>query len=266
MAPYLLAAFAAMIAYGSASVLQAHAARRAGGPAVLRHPAYLAGLVCDAAAWGAQVIAMWRLPIFPVEAILAGSLAVTMLIGIPTLGLRPTRLERLGVAVTSVGVGVVSMSAGEGTPLTPGTGLRIAFGAALVLIMALGALRYRNGGMIDQGILAGLGYGMSAVFVRVTMQLVPGGAAWYTVPDLYLAFLAGGVGIVLYARALEHHRVGVPTALLWVVEVIGPGAAGLTLLGDSIRPGWTFAAALAVAAAIAGCVLLALGPSQPDAG
>ena len=90
---FLASAVVAMTLYGTASVLQAHAARRATGPAVLRHPAYLAGLACDGLAWAAQVVAMWRLPMFTVEAILAGSLAVTILIGIPALGLRPTRRD-----------------------------------------------------------------------------------------------------------------------------------------------------------------------------
>ncbi len=50
MASSLVAAFVAMVLYGSASVLQAHAARRASGAAVLKHPAYLAGLAADGAA------------------------------------------------------------------------------------------------------------------------------------------------------------------------------------------------------------------------
>lgn len=266
MVPYLLAAFAAMIAYGSASVLQAYAARRASGPAVLRHPAYLAGLACDGVAWGAQVVAMWQLPLFTVQGILAGSLAVTMLIGIPTLGLRPTRLEWLGVALTSVGVGIVSMTAGEGSAVNPGATLRLALVATLIVTVIVGALSYRRGGMITQGAVAGVGYGLSALFVRVTMAVIAAGGAWYAIPELYLAFLSGGAGIVMYARALEHHRVGPPTALLWVIEVIGPGLVGLALLGDAIRDGWTIPAALAVLAALAGCVVLALGPSQPDAG
>ena len=263
---FLASAVVAMTLYGTASVLQAHAARRATGPAVLRHPAYLAGLACDGLAWAAQVVAMWRLPMFTVEAILAGSLAVTILIGIPALGLRPTRWDWLGVALTCVGVGVVSVAAGPERSASPDAGLRWALLATLLATLLVAALSYQRGGMVVQGLVAGLGYGLSAVFVRVTMQLSGAGTSWLVIPELYLALLAGGCGVVMYARALEHQRVGPPTALLWVVEVVGPGTLGLLALGDTIRSGWVPAAALGVAAAVAGCVLLAMSPTQQEAG
>ena len=42
-----LAALGGMVLYGLASVSQGYAAARASGPAVLRHPGYLAGLAGD---------------------------------------------------------------------------------------------------------------------------------------------------------------------------------------------------------------------------
>lgn len=164
------------------------------GPAVLRHPAYLAGLACDGLAWAAKVVAMWRLPLFTVEAILAGSLAVTILIGIPALGLRPTRWDWLGVALTCVGVGVVSVAAGPERSASPEAGLRWALLATLLATLLVAALSYPRGGMVLQGLVAGLGYGLSAVFVRVTMQLSAQGTSWLVIPELYLACWRGGAG------------------------------------------------------------------------
>lgn len=71
----------------------------------------------------------------------------------------------------------------------------------------------------------------------------------------------------MYARALEHQRVGPPTALLWVVEVVGPGTIGLLALGDTIRSGWG-----AGCGAGGGCgrgelrAFLAMSPTQQEAG
>ena len=70
----LIAALVGMFGYGIGSVLQAAAAARASGPAVLRHPAYLAGLTCDAVAWLASLAALRSLPLFVVQSLLAGEL------------------------------------------------------------------------------------------------------------------------------------------------------------------------------------------------
>ena len=160
----------------------------------------------------------------------------------------------------------MSVAAGQERSVSPDAGLRWALLATLLATLLVAALSYQRGGMVVQGLVAGLGYGLSAVFVRVTMQLSGAGTSWLVIPELYLALLAGGCGVVMYARALEHQRVRPPTALLWVVEVVGPGTLGLLALGDTIRSGWVPAAALGVAAAVAGCVLLAMSPSQQEAG
>ena len=47
-----------------------------------------------------------------------------------------------------------------------------------------------------------------------------------------------------------------------VVEVLVPGAIGVAVLGDGVRPGWVFPALLAVAAAVAACSVLATSPAQ----
>ena len=84
--------------------------------------------------------------------------------------------------------------------------LRWALLATLLATLLVAALSYQRGGMVVQGLVAGLGYGLSAVFVRVTMQLSGAGTSWLVIPELYLALLAGGCGVVMYARALEHQR------------------------------------------------------------
>ena len=43
---------------------------------------------------------------------------------------------------------------------------------------------------------------------------------------------------------------------MWVVEVVVPGALGVALLGDSVRPGWAPAAVAGIALAVLGCLRL----------
>jgi hypothetical protein len=53
-------------------------------------------------------------------------------------------------------------------------------------------------------------------------------------------------------------------AVLWVVEVLVPGAVGVLALGDGVRPGWQIGAVIAVVVAVAGCAVLATSPAQSE--
>lgn len=86
----LLAAVLASIGYGLASVLQAVGARRAAasGAGTAVQPAHLGGLALDGASWLVSLLALRVLPLFAVQAVLAGSLAVTAVAGERALQLR----------------------------------------------------------------------------------------------------------------------------------------------------------------------------------
>lgn len=256
------AAAVAVLLYGSASVVQAYAARRASGPAVLRHPAYLSGLTFDGLAFAAQAVAMRGLPIFTVQSILSGSLAITMLLGIAVLRLRPTRRDWFGVGLTTAGVAIVSVAGGPAELVDVPGALRVALALGMVVTLLASVALYRRGAMVAQALVAGLSFALTALFMRMLTQLAAPGLAWLSLPELYLLGLSGLVGTVMYARALEHGQVGTPTAVLWVIEVIVPGVIGLLALGDTVRHGWQLPTIAGVAAAVAGCVVLALSPTQ----
>ncbi|MCL9793413.1 hypothetical protein MXD58_003650, partial [Frankia sp. AgKG'84/4] len=75
----LVFALVAALGYGASSIAQAEGARRATDTLrALRHPLYLAGLGGDALAWLASLVALRSLAVYQVQAILAGSLAVTV--------------------------------------------------------------------------------------------------------------------------------------------------------------------------------------------
>lgn len=259
-------ALVAMGLYGGASVAQAWAASRASGPAVMRHPAYVAGLVADGLAWLVSLVALLRLPIFVVQSLLAGSLAVTILLAIPVLRIVPKMPDWIGVGVVTAGIVLVSLAAGPESRHVPHHALRVAIWVLLAIAVTAAVWSYRRGGPVLQGFLAGLGYGLSAVFVRIVMGVAH--TPWQALarPETFAALLSGAVGVAMYARSLEHGLVGPPTAAMWVTEVVVPGVIGVAMLGDRVRPHFEVPAALGVALAIAGCIVLALSPTQEKVG
>jgi len=68
--------------------------------------------------------------------------------------------------------------------------------------------------------------------------------------------------VLAYLRALERGPAGGVAALSSVVEVLVPGVVGVAVLGDTVRAGWAVPVALAVVAAVAGCVVLARSPAS----
>lgn len=263
MLAYAAAAVGAVL-YGVASVAQAYAARRASGPAVLRHPAYVAGLACDLLAWLASLVALAGLPLFVVQSVVAGSLVVTVVLARLVLGVAVSSAARLGTAAVVVGLVLVSWSAGPESSRTAPGWFPFLLGALLVLTVAAGVVGYPNGGSIGLAAVAALGFSGAAMAARVLASSTPGWVALLRNPLTWMIVAFGVVGAVLYARSLERGEVGPATATLWVIEVVVPGAAGVLLLGDTVRPGTAGLALVGVALAIGGTVLLAQsGDGEP---
>jgi len=262
----LVAALVGMMGYGVGSVLQALGAARATGPAVLRHPAYLAGLACDAVAWVASLVALRYLPLFVVQTLLAGSLGVTVLLARVVLRTRLRARDVVAVGVVAVTLAVIAGAAGPQSAQPAPAGFTAAMIIALLGTVVVGAALYGRSGSLPLAALAGAAFSGAALCARA----MPGPIGWgLLVEPLALAVGAFGVvGAVAYARSLERGPVGPATAVLWVIEVVVPGVVGLAVLGDTVRPGWALPAAAAVVAACAACVVLAGGqpaPAEPAA-
>ena len=155
--PVLLSLAAAMVAalcYGVAAVMQAMAARSrelavparmaggaqlgtgAGRPSLvlrmLRQWRFIASLVLDLVGFVAQLVALRRLPLFAVQAIIAANLAVTAVVAAWLIHLELSWREWLAVAGVVVGVGLLGSSAGEHVV----TGVSGQFKLALILAVA----------------------------------------------------------------------------------------------------------------------------------
>lgn len=265
----LLLAVLAAAAYAAGSVLQAAAARRPGTIMALAvSPLYLAGLAADGLAWALSLLALRGLPVFVVQAILAGSLGLTVLLASLVLHARMRRLDLAAVGVLVAALAVIGFSGHEQPAAAISHPAEIALtvaGATIAgaagLAVAFAARTDRRGLLL--AILAGLAYSATALAGRA-VQLRDPWIATLAEPLTWVVVSAGVAGTVAYAAALQRGTVGPVTALLWAVEVVVPAAAAIPLLGDDVRPGWTPAAVLALAAVVGTAAVLAWSPATTE--
>lgn len=267
VAPVVALAFAVAgaVGYGVASVAQALAARRSTGTLhTLRQPLYLVGLGCDGLAWLASLVALRTLAVYQVQAVLAGSLAVTVLGARVVLAARLRRRDGVAVVVTVLALVVLALSAGPQDQIEPSGAVRFGLVAAAVLVAVCGWVAARAGSPGASAALAGLAFGGAALCARALPLSwdVPALAA----DPLTWGLVGFGVtGMLLYTHALGHGQVGPVTAVLWIVEVIAPSVIGVAVLHDTVRDGWAPYAVAAVLATTGAAAVLATAPATAAA-
>ncbi|MEU6093909.1 hypothetical protein [Streptomyces sp. NPDC047079] len=263
----MMCALGAAVCFGTATVLQAVAARAAGrgggGEAALllralRQWRYLAGLTLDGLGFLFQIAALRSIPIYAVGAALASSLAVTAVVGARLLGVRLTGSEWAAVGVVCTGLALLGLASGTEGGRPGSTALKYAMLATAVAVLFLGVSGGRlpgRGRSLVLGLGAGFGFGVVEVAVRLIDGLTP--SALLTNPATYALLLGGGAAFLLLTTALERGSVTVATAGLVVGETVGPAAVGVVWLGDRTREGLTWLAVLGFCVAVLGALLLA---------
>jgi hypothetical protein len=260
----ILLATVAMVLNSFGALLQAEGARRATRtrPAAIQ-PRYIAGVAVDFLAWGFAVVALRVLPVFAVQAIIGGTIALTAVFNARMLGLRLPVRTRVAVAVCLTGLVMVAASAGQQHSPVRTRGVDVILLVSL-LLLGVAVLVLRQGKHSwPLALVAGLGFGGTALSVRAAhvqtgegfdLVLLLGQPATYLVVGFWL------VGMVGYTAALSRGDVGAVTAVFTVTEVLVPGMVGIQLLDDPVRPGWAWVLAVGLAAALAGTVVLAKAP------
>jgi drug/metabolite transporter (DMT)-like permease len=264
----LLGAFGAAVCYGVASVFQALAARQTQATEgldprlmlrLVRSWRYLLGLALDGLAFLLSIAALRSLPLFVVQAIVAGFLAITAILGAIVLRMPLLRSDKIGIGVVVAGLVLVALSAAEDRTVEASAaeiwGVLIAAvvlaGLAVPLARLPGAI-----GAASLGALAGLAYGVVAVAARILpAELTVVGLL--TSPATYGLVVAGAVALLTYSTALQRGTVTQVTAPLVVLETVGPALVGLIMLGDRPRPDWGWVAVIGFVLAVAGAVSLA---------
>lgn len=263
----LVCALFAAFAYGSASVLQSIAARRADevsglDPRLLvrlaRSAPYVSGLGLDLAGFVASLVALRTLPLFLVQSAVASSVGVTAVIA-AAIGVRLRGREVASLVVLGAGLLLLAASAQPepGTPLT--LAVRWALLASVLVLGAAGALVARHEGRSSAhalAVLAGLAFTVVAVSARALTVPSP---SWHVLadPGLWAILALGLLGMLMFTTALQRGSVTSATAVTFAVETIVPAGIGLAFLGDTTRPGFAVVAAAGFLLTIAGTLALA---------
>ncbi|MGW2043949.1 hypothetical protein ACWCPF_02030 [Streptomyces sp. NPDC001858] len=273
----MMCALGAAVCFGTATVLQAMAARAVavdegsrGGEAALllravRQWRYLAGLGLDGLGFLFQIAALRSVPIYAVGAALASSLAVTAVVAARLLRVRLSRTEWLAVGVVCAGLAMLGLAAGtegeeSGPEALPWAMLGTAV-AVLLLGLAGGRLAGRGRALV-LGLGAGFGFGVVEVAVRLIDSLAP--SDLLTDPAAYALLLGGGAAFLLLTSALQRGSVTTATAGMVIGETIGPALVGVIWLGDRTREGLAWLAVLGFAVAVAGALALARFGEAPE--
>ncbi|WP_229071120.1 hypothetical protein [Actinoplanes sp. DH11] len=257
------------VSYAVGSILQAIGAKRSHNTvSTLGHPLYLIGIALDISAWVAAMFALQHLAVYVVESVLAGSLTITAVLAWLFLKSKLRQRDVIAIVCTAAALTALAMSAGQQHEMVPSTTMRIAFPAAAVGVVILGWATTRIGipGLIAA--VGGLSLGGAALTGRA-LTLPPGSmdsfgtavVAIATEPLVWALLIFPINGMILYANALQQGDVGRVTAVHWTGEVVAPSVIALTLLGDTVRPGWEPAALLAGIITIASAVILASAPA-----
>jgi drug/metabolite transporter (DMT)-like permease len=245
--------------FGVAAVVQAQAVRGFGSaPSGLRGfiarsvrdgrtmavvAAYLVGFLLHAAA-------IWLLPLYLAQALVAMSLPVTAIASHRV----EDRLQRSGwaaVGVVTLGLVLLSLGAGKPGDVQTTTSFVVLVWVGVAALAAASMLGRRLPGPL-LGLLAGLGYAGSAISVRgigtpVDAVVV---VAALAVPSFSV--------VAFWLYSLGMHRAAVPstTASLIVAQTFVPAAVGVALLGDGVRDGWWPAVTLGLLLSTGGAVSL----------
>ncbi len=271
----LIGAIAAAVCFGVATVLQAVAARSAPqsegvDPRLLarllgRLP-FVVGIGLDLLGFVAELAALRSLPLFVVQAAIAGNLAVTAVVAARVLHTRLSVREWCAVAAVCAGLAMLGLAAGHEVPAHVSVRFKLVLLGCVAAIAVSGVLAGRLRGRFRSaalGVVAGLGFGFVAVGSRLLTSLSP----LDVLTDLatYVLACGGLVAFLFLVTALQRGSVTMTTGAVVVAETLMPALFGVLLLGDGTREGYLWAAVVGFALAVSGALALARFGEPPAA-
>ena len=276
----LIAALIAALCYGVASVMQAIAVREASHragltgvdpglvPRLLHQWRFVASVAIDTLGFLAQLVALQRLPLFAVQAMVAANLAVIAVLASVVIGVSLSWREWLAVTGVVAGVGLLGSSAGAEGAHQAGAVFKIALIVATAVLGVCGLIAARlpvPARTLVLGTVAGLGYGVLGVAARVLTGFEP--LTLIRDPAAYAVVAGGLISFVFYTSALEGGSVTVATAAVVLAETLPPALIGVIFLGDTTRHGLAPVAVIGFVIAVASALALArFGEAGQDTG
>ncbi len=209
----LVCALAANVSYGFGTILQATGARRATAAGHLdvmlfarlgRQAPYVAGLALDLVGFVAAIVALRELPLFVVQAAIAGSIGVTAVAAVFVFGFRLRAADTAAIAVLIAGLALLGVSAHgqHAAHLSHLGGWLLLLGVGAVVAGGAVAARLPDPrGAIGLAAFAGLGFSGTAVAGRAVH--VPHHLLHLAGQPVAIALvLYGACGMLMFASAL----------------------------------------------------------------
>jgi drug/metabolite transporter (DMT)-like permease len=202
------------------------------------------------------LVALHSTPLFVVQAINGASLAFIAALSWVLFRAKLTASEWIAIGTVFAGIVLLVVAQRPSTADSlPLIGQWALLGAAILLgVIAFTATRLLSGSALP-ALLGGLAFGDAAVGSRVIADQSL--AALLVSPATYAVAVAGLLGALLYATALQRGSVTAVFAASTVGQTLGPAATGWLLLGDSVHAGLLPAAAVGFGLTIAGAIFLA---------
>jgi drug/metabolite transporter (DMT)-like permease len=265
----LLFAVLAAVLFAVGAVLQHEAAELSTSDGALslrrliKRRRWMLGQTATALGTGGQVAALAVAPVAVVQPVLA----VTLVVGLGLRAVRtrqaPLRLELIGAALTTGGLGVFLVAAqpAAGADHAPPSSLQVFFAVAVSLALVLAATLLGHGahGAVACGGAAGIAAGIAAVLISVGVRslqedgwakTLAGVTVWGAIVVALVAIVAGQQA---YARGALAWSL---PALILLDPLAAVPAAGL-LLGEHLEPGSVAVWLPAALVAAIGVVVLA---------
>ncbi|HEX7104777.1 MAG TPA: hypothetical protein VF218_02310 [Acidothermaceae bacterium] len=263
----LALALGAALTTGSASVLQAVAARGhelGGVTRLVVSPLYLAGTGLDFLGFVCMIASLHWLPLFLVQCAAAASVGVTALVGRRVLGTALRHRDLL--ALVGLGAGLAMLASGakaeHATAVDRVTQWLLLVAAGPVLAVGavlLGVRRARVGTALAT--VAGLAFAGTGIAARM-LSNAHSVADVLVAPASYALIAFGVGGMLFFASALQRTHVTIATAALFAVETLAASAVGITVLGDSTRSGFEAVTAVGFAVTLGCAITLCLSESD----
>ena len=243
----LACALIATVCYGVGTVLQAAGARRVDSAAHLDvmlfarlagQSRYVGGLALDAVGFAASVVALHTLPLFVVQAAIAGSLGVTAATAAIVFGFRLHTSDKVAIGALLLGLVLLCVSAQPEPVARLSTFGAWALLAGVLVVIGAGVIAAKQKdryAALALAACAGLGFAGTAIAARALVVPSP---AWHLAGEpVAIALLAyGACGVLMFASALQRGAVTATSAVMLGVETLVPAIVGLALLGDRTRP------------------------------
>jgi len=258
---YLLCLIA-VFGYGIAAVLQAKGMRASmvAHPdqsfGFMGNPFVLAGLALDFVSWALSRVALGYLPLFAVQTVLAGSIAVTTVAASLMLGTKLSRTDRWAVIAMCAAIAVVGAAAAPVVDDISPPAYEPYLLAALPVLLVLGLTVARRWTPVFEAMLAGIAFVCSAMAARLVEGHL-GFVAVITSPFTWAVVGHTVVGVWLHTRAMGRGGAGQITAVMWSTEVVVAAVVGLVVFGESVRSGWEIPVALSIITVLVATVVLA---------